>query len=129
MQSPRFIVAIFALAASHAAALPQSTIGETLSTTQNSGPTIISGDKMGTAAFINEQGSTVIAYQANDTSIHLLRGSGTPTDTTSYKDSTILAPRLARNDTPLALAVEWAAAEYGSGTIPIPYNVVSPPPP
>ncbi|KAL6718576.1 hypothetical protein ACLMJK_004668 [Lecanora helva] len=85
-------------------AAPQ-TPAQQFSTTTTTGFTTIPGDKMGAIAYLNAQGSTMIVYQAADTSIHSLIGTGPPTSQTKYADGLVLTPNQARNDTPMALAV------------------------
>ena len=118
MQISHSTVAILAAAVISTHAIPQNT--QTLST--NQGPTIITGDKMGAAAFIDGYSSTLVVYQAADTSVRALRGYDPPLNTFSYSNSLLLAANVARNDTPLAITIEHDAAEYGAGP---PRNVVS----
>lgn len=75
-------------------------------TTTNNGPTILTGDKMGAAALTYGSSSTMIVYQAEDTSVQRLKGLGPPSSSTSYAADTLLAAGVARNDTPLAVAVD-----------------------
>ncbi|MCJ1301958.1 hypothetical protein MMC08_004759 [Hypocenomyce scalaris] len=49
-------------------------------------------------------GATMVYYQAADTSIHELSGTGSPVTGGQYTDSLILAAGQARNNTPLAAA-------------------------
>ena len=118
MQLSHPTVAILAVAVVSTHAIPQT--GQTLSTTQ--GPTTIAGDKMSAATFIDGYSSTLVVYQAADTSVRVLRGYDPPLNTFSYSNSVLLAANVARNDTPLAITVEYDAAEYGAGP---PHNVVS----
>jgi hypothetical protein len=88
-------------------------------------PTVITGDKMGTAAFSDDYTSTMVVYQAADSSVQLLSGSGPPSSASSYATSVILAAGIARNDTPLALAVDNAYYHIVSCfRILIPGNIV-----
>ena len=118
MQISHSTVAILAVAVVSTHAIPQNT--QTLST--NQGPTIITGDKMGAATFIDGYSSTLVVYQAADTSVRALRGYDPPLNVFSYSNALLLAANLARNDTPLAITVEYDAAEYGAGPQ---HNVVS----
>jgi len=87
-------------------------------------PTVITGDKMGTAAFSDDYTSTMVVYQAAD-SVQLLSGSGPPSSASSYGTSVILAANIARNDTPLALAVDNAYYHIVSSfRILLPGNIV-----
>ncbi len=61
---------------------------------------------MGAATFADDYTSTMVVYQAADSSVQLLSGSGPPSSASSYASSVILAAGIARNDTPLALAVD-----------------------
>jgi hypothetical protein len=88
-------------------------------------PTVITGDKMGTAAFSDDYTSTMVVYQAADSSVQLLSGSGPPSSASSYATSVILAAGIARNDTPLALAVDNAYYHIVSSfRILLPGNIV-----
>ena len=71
--------------------------------------------KMGAATFIDGYSSTLVVYQAADTSVRMLRGYDPPLNTFSYSNALLLAANVARNDTPLAITVEHDAAEYGLG--------------
>ena len=118
MQLSHSTVAILVAAAIRIQAIPQNT--QTLST--NQGPTIITGDKIGAATFIDGYSSTLVVYQAADTSVRVLRGYDPPLNTYTYSNSLLLAANVARNDTPLAITVEYDAGEYVAGP---PHNVVS----
>ena len=77
-----------------------------VSTTTTVGPTVLTGDKMGAAVFLDGYSGTTVVYQAADTSVHALTGSGPPSTSSSYAASVLLSAGIARNDTPLALAVD-----------------------
>ena len=94
------IILVNAFATAFAA--PQTT-GQQLSTT--TGFTTIPGDKMGAIAYLDSLTSTMIVYQAADTSVHSLIGTGPPVASTNYADGLVLTANQARNDTPMALAV------------------------
>lgn len=103
--------AIFMAVVASTQAAPQMA----LSATTNVAPTVITGDKMGAAAFADRSLSTMVVYQAADSSVQLLSGSGPPTSASSYATSVVLAAGIARNDTPLALAVDNAYYHVVSG--------------
>ena len=102
MRFSSHIIAVLAEIIACVNAAPQ-TPATVLSTTVS--PTVITGDKMGAAAFTGAYDSTMVVYQAEDTSIHSLYGSGPPATGSSYASSLLLAAGIARNDTPLALVV------------------------
>ena len=86
-------------------AAPQvpGTVSSTTTTVDN---TVLTGDKMGAAAYTTDYSSTIVVYQAEDTSIRSLVGGGPPLSASSYASSLVIAANIARNDTPLALVVE-----------------------
>ncbi|KAI9699653.1 MAG: hypothetical protein M1836_002687 [Candelina mexicana] len=94
-------------AAPQPAAQSEPATVDSVTTTTTVGPTVISGDKIGAAAFTDRNNSTYIVYQAKDTSIHSLSGAGPPVSGSTYSTSVILAADVARNDTPIAVAVEY----------------------
>ena len=66
-------------------------------------PITVAGDKMGAGTFLKYNGYTAIVYQSQDTAINGLYGSGIPTTVGTYTTTQLLAPGVARNDTPLAI--------------------------
>ena len=50
--------------------------------------------------------STIIIYQAEDTFIYSLIGSGSPVSLNSYTDNIVLNSNIARNGTPLAIIAD-----------------------
>ncbi|KAG7004557.1 hypothetical protein G7Y79_00024g055070 [Physcia stellaris] len=106
MHPPTLLPLLLVLITPTNAAPRIATVGTSLTTTTVDSLSI-GGDKMGAAAFYGADDYTFIAYQANDTSIHLLSGNGPPTTSSTYSDRVILAAQLARNDTPLAVAVDY----------------------
>lgn len=80
---------------------------DAVTTNPTVGPTVITEDKMGAATFVDGYNSTLVVYQALDGSISGLSGAGSPVTELSYTTSVILAAGVARNDTPLAVAVAY----------------------
>ena len=76
------------------------------STTTTVDTTVLTGDKMGAAAYTTDYSSTIVVYQAEDTSIRNLVVGGPPLSASSYASNLVIAANIARNDTPLALVVE-----------------------
>lgn len=60
------------------------------------------------ATFIDGCKSTFVVYQSQDGSISGLRGTGPPVTELTYTTSLISAAGVARNDTPLAVAVSYS---------------------
>ena len=90
----------------HLSAVSLVIMGSAIAAAQQSGPpyTTIGGDKMGAAAYLDATTATMVVYQAVDTSVHSLIGTGPPYPN-HYTDAVALNAYVARNDTPLALAV------------------------
>lgn len=82
-------------------------VASTQAVTNTAAPTVIPGDKMGAAAFTDGSNSTLVVYQAADSSIQSLGGYGPPLSASTYTASALLAAGIARNDTPLALTTEY----------------------
>lgn len=77
--------------------------GTVSSTTTTVDTIVLTGDKMGAAAYTTNYSSTIVVYQAEDTSIHGFFGGG---PASSYASDIVIAANIARNDTPLAVLVQ-----------------------
>ena len=101
----KHITTLLAATAACTNAAPQAQVSASSFTTTLS-PIIIPDGKIGAAAFVDEFDSTLIVYQAQDTSINSVEGKGPPLPGSNYTSSIVVAAGIARDDTPLALAVE-----------------------
>ena len=108
---PALLLTPFLLLLTTSNAQPQDT-ANVLSTSTSIDLTTITGDKMGAAAFIPGGSGTFIIYQDADTSIKSLRGTGPPISGATYAGAELLPQGRARNDTPLAVAVEGSGVYY-----------------
>ena len=109
---------ILAAALTKVAAAPQSTSSaQLLTTTVTVGHTTISGNQAGAAVYLDGYSNSVVAYQAADTSIHIIHGIGAPTSATSYVDTVAIAAGIAKTFSPLALAVGHDGANPGQNQV------------
>ena len=100
-----YIIPVLASLFDWTKAVPQVP-GTVSSTTTTVDATVLTGDKMGAAAYTTDYSSTIVVYQAEDTSIQSLVGGGPPLSATYYASYPVIAAGIARNDTPLALVVD-----------------------
>ena len=99
------IATLLAVNAAYTHAAPQAQVAASSVTTTLS-PIAVPEGKIGAAAFVNEFDSTLVVTQAKDTSITSVEGNGPPLSGNTYTSSIVVAAGIARDDTPLALAVE-----------------------
>ena len=116
------IATLLAATAAYTNAAPHAQVAAA-SVTTNLSPIVIPDYKIGAAAFVNEFDSTLIVYQAKDTSINSVEGHGSPLSGSNYTSSIVVAAGIARDDTPLALAVEGGLNPTVSNS---PYNQLHP---